>query len=220
MSEEEQNKRSVEVPEDTVAEFLGTKNLDQKQDTEEQAQESNLPVDGNTNPNLETPNNLNFSYFEKENVEVTEEDKKMFLKTLLNDTELQLPISMYNGNLNFVIRAKNSHANNMMLKVVDKRSLDEEINNLLIVNGWLQEYSMALMIEEVNGVTRETANIQVDDTVEQAQKKLDEIVAKYYQNLGFKWDIFLRAVHVFEIKRVKMQDECLNENFWMGIDLN
>lgn len=217
MSEENQNKKSVEINEEDVAQFLGSSF---KKNTEEQeSQEADLPRDPITNPDTESSNNFKISFLEKEDVDVTDEEKALFLKTLLNDTEFEIPVSLMNGQMQVSIKAKSSHAQNLILQIVDQRSFEEEISNLMIVHSWLQEYSMALMITEVNGKKRPHAEITNQDDVDTAREKLDPIVQEYYRDLGVQWDILLRALHLFETKKVKMQDECLNENFWKGVDL-
>jgi len=196
---------------------LGASSIQKK---EEVIQASDLPVDEVTSPDTITAKKLFDNVFSKENIEVTEEDKRLYLKALLNDTELSLVISLFNDKFTVKVKARSDFTQHLIVKVLDAKAVEENESNMLIINNWIQSYAMAVMVVSINDKEFPVLDFKPGVTVAEAKKLLDTAVEERFTNLGFKYDIILRALHLFEVKKTKMQDACLNANFWMTVDSN
>lgn len=214
----------TEISKEDIEEFLGkplesiNKDITSTTETTETS-ESDLPVDPLAS--LQTQTKIfDTDGITKESIQVSDIDKVLFLKSLLNDTPLELDIPLLNNSLVIRIRARDAHAQCLAMTLVDNRANEEQLTNLLVLNTWIQQYGLALMITAINTKAVDYAKVNCDDNLATAKTKLDAVVHRYYKDIGAKWDILIKAIKIFETKRAKLQDAILDENFWMGIDLD
>jgi len=150
-----------------------------------------------------------------ESVDVTESDKRDYIKAVLNDVPVKLTMTMCGGNIKAVIRSRTSWEQTCIYAALQKDQDDGIVKDLASVVIQLQKYGACLMVESVNdkGFSRE--HIPEDVSIEDAVKKLRELRKSKIEPMSTpKWSIILNALRCFEGKLSRMGTQCLNENFW------
>ena len=149
------------------------------------------------------------------NISVTESDKSAYLKAVLNDVPVILPIELCKGELKVEIRSRSAWEQTCLYAAVQKDQDDGIIRDLATVIIQLQKYGCALMVLSLNGVPYSDLKLDVSESLEDCVKKLQEQKDKLVENLSIpKWSLLLNALRAYETKLSELGSSCLNENFW------
>ena len=150
-----------------------------------------------------------------DDVEVTESDKRDYIKAVLNDVPVKLEITLCAGQVKTIIRSRTSWEQTCMYAALQKDQDEEIVKDLASVVIQLQKYGACLMIESVNEKSFSKEQITEEESITDAVVRLRKLRQEKIENLSSpKWNLLLNALRVFEAKLAKMGTQCLNENFW------
>ena len=150
-------------------------------------------------------------------VDVTDEEKALFVKALLNDVPFRLVIPLMNGQFNISLRSRTAHEQRCIFDVLDKDTTDGLIkkDDVAYYISLSHKYCMALMVERINGQLFSEASIGPEATVAQAQEILHAAIKPKITPLqGIKLTAIQNAMRIFESKCAKLGTEAANQDFW------
>jgi hypothetical protein len=150
-----------------------------------------------------------------DDVEITDTDKRDYIKAVLNDMPVKLDISLCAGQVTTKIRSRTSWEQTCMYAALQKDQDEAIVKDLASVVIQLQKYGACLMIESLNDKSFSKEKIAEDEAIPEAVEKLRKLRQEKIEHLSSpKWNLLLNALRVFEAKLSKMGTQCLNENFW------
>lgn len=178
-----------------------------------------VEIQPNTDFNMPNPYDtmLTEALVDTQKVEVSEEEKSLFVKALLNDEPLRLTIPLMDGAIKIDLRSRTAHEQRCIIDVLDKDTTDGIIKKEDIAYYIMRshQYCMALMVERINGKLFSETKIAHDATVADAQKLLHEAIKpKIVPLQGIKLTAIQNALRIFETKCAKLGTEAANQDFW------
>ena len=168
----------------------------------------------------ETPTQafLKEAFVPVENIEVTEEEMRIYLKTLMTDEPTRFTVSLFNRQLKCEMRTRTTHEQRRVFDVlnyqVKQSQLESPEVNYAFYMTLLQQYFALLMVERINGNVFSELTLPSDYGVEQCCKALCETHAKLFPMNNIRWAAILNAMRIFEAKCAKMSENAANEDFW------
>jgi hypothetical protein len=153
-------------------------------------------------------------YTGPEDVPVTEDDKALYLKAMLNDKPVHMEITLFGGQLSVKVKARSTKEQQVMYLAIHKDRDEGLIPDTASLISASQRYGIRFMLVEYNNSPVDQLDLEglsysesVDMLREETCKLLDGMSVP-------KWNSILNAMNIFEAKMAKMGTECLNENFW------
>jgi len=150
-------------------------------------------------------------------IEVTEEEKTIYLKSLLTDELTRFSISLYGGRLKYELRTRSMYEQRRVLDIINDRIVNDEAvkNNLVKQFDMMQRYFALLMVERINGVLFSELHLEPGQTLEQHYQIMVAADAKAFSKMNnLCWTAMLTAMRQFESKCVKLAEHAVNEDFW------
>lgn len=150
-------------------------------------------------------------------VSISDHEKELFLKAVLNDEPVRFPVSLYHGKMIIDVRSRSAHEQKRVFDVLKK---DQEDNiydpaDVAMMITRMHYYLGALMVERINGVTFSELQLKAGDKLDTDVKKLRVAADKLFGGItNIRWTSILNALRVFEHKCAKMNSEAANEVFW------
>lgn len=156
-----------------------------------------------------------------EKITITDEEKDLFIKSLLCDTPFTLPISLYKDQLIVVCRTKGAREDDLITYATQKRLREMRKDDTLevpelILASMLQELRMVIQIEAVNGKPFATENFNdvTWDGIDEASDKLLKLQTNTFKGIEHHtWMMLCLAVDIFNSKLAKLQEGALDQNF-------
>lgn len=148
-------------------------------------------------------------------IEVSEEEKALYLKAALNDVRVELPVQLAGG-LTVVCRALSNYECEVTFRAIQMAQDEGLITSPQQQFSYLQWYNVCQQVVAVQGkhLNPLTFNSHSDDMDESA-KKLRERYRELYRDVNaVRWAIMLNACRVFEIKLKICNDNLANLDFW------
>ena len=161
-------------------------------------------------------------------VDVTEEEKMLFVKALLNDVPITLSIKLFSDQFVVQLRSRSFHEQRRIFDVLYRDERDgqftlpaselEPSKPSLDVAAYVtrqQQYCIALMVQRINGAVFSDLQIPVNDKLEDTQAALHKMVAEKVEPItGIRWTAIMNALRIFEVKCAKLGTEAANQDFW------
>lgn len=199
-----------------VKEFLAAHQVSIEAEEKEQQRIQVQPdnVIGTPGPDAEF---MNEALVPVDNIEITEEEKRIYLKSLLSDTLTRFRISLYNGQLNYDLRSRSMFEQRRVLDVINWRITQDELlkGNLAKQFDMLQQYCALLMVERINDIQFSDLKLEEGKTLEEHYKILWHAADKSFSKMNSVcWTSILNAMRRFESKCVKLAENAVNEDFW------
>ena len=110
-----------------------------------------------------------------DDVEITDTDKRDYIKAVLNDMPVKLDISLCAGQVTTKIRSRTSWEQTCMYAALQKDQDEEIVKDLASVVIQLQKYGACLMIESVNDKSFSKEKIAEDESIPEAVEKLRKL---------------------------------------------
>jgi hypothetical protein len=186
-----------------------------------------IQVPPNTDFDIPNPNDamLTEALVSTEKITVTDIEKSLFVKALLNDEPVRFQVELLGGKLKVEMRSRTLHEQRRIFDVLNKDQSDGTIPPVQIDGKAapdlayqitrLNQYCMAFMIERVNGELFSDLKLTKDCSVDDAQTKLHALVNEKIEGInGIRWSALLNAMRIFETKCAKMSTEANSEDFW------
>lgn len=155
------------------------------------------------------------------NVEVDAQDKALYLKALLNDTNLQLNIKLEMG-IDFVIRATTNYDLDVIFKTLEKYSEESQIPGPAQYATLVQKCAAALQIvkfgnKNIDPPDFSSEKISVNDAAVALKNRIDNFLSSWPWP---KWNAALTALRIFETKLAICNENSRQANFWQTADAN
>ncbi len=150
-------------------------------------------------------------------VTVTDYDKEVFLKAVLNDEPVRLKVVLYGGKFTLDLRSRTTHEQRRIFDVLEMDRKDGIIppDNIALMVTRMQQYFAVLMIERVNGLLFSDLTIEPGQKLEDDAFRLRDTVTRLMEKMvGVRWNSMLSALRYFESKCARLNTEALNEGFW------
>jgi len=159
-------------------------------------------------------------------VDVSDEEKALFVKAVLNDEPIRLTIKLLNDQFSVRLRSRSSHEQRRIFDVLNddtKKGMFAVHNNEGVVVATdmaynvtrMQQYCTALMVERVNDVIFSELKLDPKDTIEQSRDKLHAVVDEKIEGMhSLRWTAISNAMRIFEVKCAKLGTEAANQDFW------
>lgn len=150
-------------------------------------------------------------------VQVTEDDKELYLKALLCDKPVELEISLYGGKLKLLFRSRSMHEQR---RVLDVLHLDQEENVIpnndpALLFTRLQQYLAAVMLRRINGDLFSELDLKPGRDLKADATDLRKVFADKLENMPhIRWTAILNGLRIFEEKCRQLSEHCVNEDFW------
>lgn len=155
----------------------------------------------------------------KLHVEVTELEKALYLKAVINDEEIVLPITLANG-ITFSFRPLINYDMDVVNRALQLDQTEGLITGPAQYASYIQYYAAALQIKAINGQPRNavTFNQPWPDTLEAAEQLRANVNEDIKKWTWPKWRAAVTALRIFEAKLALCNQNADNGNFWNPAD--
>jgi hypothetical protein len=187
------------------------------------------PQDKENRPRISVPSNREFeggdpsqqligeALTSLDQVEVTDNDRTVFLKAVLNDHPARLSISLYNGQFVAELRSRSSYEQRRVFDLLDADKEDRlfKDGDMAMYITRMHYYLATLMVERINGkLISETALNPNAKTFREERAIMHDGLARFEAMGNLRWTSILNALRIFEAKCARMNTEAANEDFW------
>jgi hypothetical protein len=157
-------------------------------------------------------------------VAITDEDRVLFLKAILNDVHVRMTVSIFGGNMNLEIRSRSVYEQRRILDIAfvenNKKEMDAANYGLMVHKH--QRYCCLLMVERINGKPFSELVLAPGRTVDEDRETLETLAEEKFDLLNAngqpamsmpKWTAMMNAIRVFERKCAQMSGEAIKGDF-------
>lgn len=150
---------------------------------------------------------------------VSELEKELFLKAILNDEPVRMTVALYQGRLKLEMRSRTVYEQRRIFDVLELDRRIKEMNKEEDNAAWMatrfQQYLVAVMLERINGKLFSELKLEPGPSLEHDAQVLRDFVTKNLDGMaGIRWNSILTGFCIFENKCAKLNSEALNEVFW------
>lgn len=152
-------------------------------------------------------------------ITVSDTEKAMYLKSVLHDVPVVLPIDLEmhdeNNKVSIEIRTLNNYEMDLVFWALEKDRLDGILTSPAALATRLQYYAGGLQSRKIN--TQPISNIEfpTPGSMIEDGEKLRVFVNEYIKKINWpRWQAILVALRIFETKVKICNDASLNGNFW------
>jgi hypothetical protein len=156
-----------------------------------------------------------------ENIAITEEEKRIYLKSLLSDDLTRFSITLYDGQLKYDLRTRSMFEQRRVLDIVNDRIAgvspkDPTLkDNLAGQFDMMQQYFALLMVERINGVIFSELSLSPGPSLDEHYAKLSAEAERVFSKMNnVCWTAMLNAMRMFESKCARLAENAMNEDFW------
>jgi hypothetical protein len=177
----------------------------------------NIPPDRTFDGGDETQAIISEAFVPTKDIACTDMEKELFLKAVLTDSPIRLPIMFYNGKLKIEIRSRTVHEQRRCFDAVemDKKDGLFGAEDLAMAVTRLHYYLAALMVERYDGQLFSELTIPTGNPVTDDVQKMRKFVTEKLEGMNqLKWSTILNALRIFEHKCSRLNTEAANEDFW------
>lgn len=150
-------------------------------------------------------------------ITITDAEKEVFLKAVLSDNPVRLPIKLYGGKFTLELRSRSSFEQKRVFDILslDKKEELYDPNDLAMTITRMHYYLGVLMVERINGELFSELKLEVGKELKDDAALMRKAVADRFEKMGaVKWTSILNALRIFEHKCARLNSEAANEGFW------
>lgn len=232
MSEENQNNteekdksKSVQVSHEKIREFLGedfeglpNNKTEEKEETTKDGNEDEkvkIPPDETFSKERQTEQEFDAKMLTNIEPEVTDFDKRVYLKAILNDEPVHFKIELMGGNFSTTIKSRNTYEQSCIFQAVSKDEKSGKINSQPELVSTIQRYTAAVSVIDINGKDFGHISLDPDAAIDDNISLLRNTVKeKIYPISTPKWLVLSQALGMFDAKLYKLNNEASNSDFW------
>lgn len=150
-------------------------------------------------------------------IPITENDERAYLKSMLNDTPFELDISLYGGNMLIHARSITVYEQQLAAAAAYHRTMESENSALaaILAPAFVQKIRVALQLRTCNGILVSDLSFKPEpnkfkDHIRQLQTAADELLGG---TTAARWNAYIYALNIFEHKLTKLDEMALNRDF-------
>lgn len=164
-------------------------------------------------PDTSEANDFMMELNEYLSVTVSDDEKDLYIKSLLNDTPFKLEVEPFPG-FKVVVRARTVFFDDLIYDMVRQSSDNGEIIGMESGFTKLMRLLAAVQIESVQG-----RNIAFDISKTENREEVSARLLQHSKNVFdsytlTKWNAIVKAVRVFDAKNKICNDKLLDKSFW------
>ncbi len=153
-------------------------------------------------------------------VEVSQLEKDMFMKSILNDSPYTTVSEVLCNKLSVTVTSRTMYTDKLIFEALNKDEADRKVIGLDGLMQRLQMYVAAIQVRNY-GKKNTELTINSNDTFEVNYEKLQTHLAKFYNDTPVHiWAALVLAVRIHEYKSKICMDNLHNENFWESAGIN
>ena len=164
-----------------------------------------------------------FMAVDDEQVPITDEDQALYMKAMLNDTDVHLEMSMMGGRFKVECRAISVYEADMVLLAALRMSGSEgkEVPTALLP-GCAQQIRVAMQTVRINGKDADPIHIEANraDRDNEIDKLIARVDARLSRMNAAKYGMLVRALNMFEHKLARMNALAYTGNFWKPVEID
>lgn len=202
-----------------VQEFLRSKGVDTGTPTELPPTESDDKVEikpGNDFDQI-SPQILGEGLVDTKEMAISEDEKSLFLISLLNNMPVTMTVSIFGGQFRVEIRSRTNHEQVRVMHLIREDIRDGIIrpDDPALVDTRGQYYLGAVMVRSINEMVFSELNLTDATKIEQDKVTMRDFVKKNIETMaGVRWNAVLNALRIFDRKCAILNTEAANESFW------
>lgn len=231
LSQQENVDESIEVTKESQMPGHEVINLDDARKREEEDQETIKTLHKNVEdarsklfePDKASIAHLSSWVFAEGNlkVETDANDRSLYLKSLLNDTRLELNIKLEMG-ISLTIKATTNYDLDVIFKTLEKYSEESKIPGPAQYATLVQKCAAALQIIKFGDLNLEPPVFEpgshsLDKAAQILKDRIDNVLGCWAWP---KWNTALAALRIFETKLALCNENARQANFWQTADAN
>lgn len=149
---------------------------------------------------------------------ITDQDKEKYLESMLQDTQLELPIVMSNG-ITVVCRDLNMYERDLSINAIKDYTAFQGLTPQAILLQ-MRKYRIPMQIVSVNNRKFNTVSFKYTgeydlDKFEKDTQQLKEQANKVIMPMSVSLQgILNKAVNIFEHKLARLEEAAFNQDFW------
>jgi hypothetical protein len=151
-----------------------------------------------------------------EGVEVSDMDKRLYFKAVLNDTAVELTIEIVMGGtkVEVLCRTPGVDEQNLIMQAINELTTENRIKSPAEFYSWFQELSITTQVVRFNEQV-----IAADiDAILTSEKPVDALIKarhKVFSKMNSaRMDALVKAIRIFSYKIKICNDRLLDEDFW------
>lgn len=203
-----------------VQEFIDAAQQDEVEPEPDQPaapQKPRINIDPDNQHLVDTPQDqvMTEALVNEKDITVSDIEKDLFLKALLNDTPYCLTISLFGGQLNVEIQSRSHYEQRRIFDIATKdrnEGIFQATDYAMMVTR-VQEYCAALQIRRINGELFSDISLMPGGDLSEETKILRQFVTDKLEN-SKRWTALVNAMRVFETKCATLHTMAANEDFW------
>lgn len=151
-----------------------------------------------------------------ENIEVSDMEKRLYFKAVMNDTPVELPIKLViaGTEVEILCRTPDVDEQNLVLQTINDLTEKDRIKSPAEFYSWFQELSITTQVLKFN----ETAMAVSPDKILEADDPVGQLLQarhKVFKNMNsVRMDALVKAIRIFTFKIKICNDRLLDEDFW------
>lgn len=155
-------------------------------------------------------------------VTVTDQDKSLYFKSLLNDSPLELDIRLDVGDgINLTFKSLNNNDFEVVYSALNKYSEAGKIPGASQYATKVQQCAVALQLVKYNNIAQRYVKLDKQQPLAQQINELCHYVDTEIASWSWpKWQMVVTALRVFETKLSICNENIRNGNFWKPADTN
>lgn len=150
-------------------------------------------------------------------IPITDNDERAYLKSMLNDTPFELDISLYGGNMLIHARSITVYEQQLAAAAAYSKTVESENSALaaILAPAFVQKIRVALQLRTCNGMLISDLSFKPEpnkfkEHIKQLQKAADELLGG---TTAARWNAYIYALNIFEHKLTKLDEMALNRDF-------
>ncbi len=154
---------------------------------------------------------------DEKKIEITAEEKDLFVKAMLTDAPFKLTVKLFGGKLVAEMRSRSHYEQKRIFDLVnlDLREGKIKETDLAMMVSRSQEYCAGLMIERWNGKLFSEIVLKPGTSLEEDAKVMRQFYHDKVEAPGMlQWNAMLNAMRIFETKCAELSTMAANADFW------
>lgn len=151
-------------------------------------------------------------------IEVTEGERDLYVKTLINDVPYELDIEVFKD-LYVRVRSRTVHNDELVYDMIRE---DIETKDIIGVESSYTRIQQYLLCFQVTRIAGKDVAFNLPEGIDrtEARRLVKEHHAKHYDNMVLpKWRALVKAVLIFDAKQKICNDKLLDKTFWEGASI-
>ena len=204
--EDDSNTRRIEVSEEDAAklrESMGQNTVDNDDQEDEGSRRETVidPAFDPSHPSQHTTTTWAFHLDRLGEIKVEDFEKKLYTKSLLNDTRVEFSIPLQGVGMSGGFRSLTNHERDLAFNALTKDMKSKIVGDVSTHFTMLQKYLISMMWGKIGEKVEKPYTPDQNKSLENQVEELQEYRKKYIDNVNTpRWGMILRMASIFQAK--------------------